>query len=249
MWNRVAVTLLALWPLSALPNDGEGELPAVVYPKLPQLGADAQAFVTPPWRLEFEERGDLNADGHDDLLLVLRMADPANVLHNDGFGPVEFDTNPRMLAVAFAETDDQGYRLALQDHALIPRPHSPVMQDYLAEMGSVSTRRGAFKVTLHSFASAGTWEMGYTALTFRYQDGCFRLIGHDRSSTRRNTGEMLDISVNYLTGKARIANGSIESDDEDVVWRRVSARTLHCLADIGDGFDFDPGVPEAPAAN
>ena len=186
--------------------------------------------------------------GRDDLLLVLRMDVAANVIENEGLGGPDLDTNPRMLAVAFASADGAGYRLALQDHTLVPRAHSPVTEDYLSEMGSVSIGRGAFKVALHSFASAGSWSMGNTALTFRYQDGCFRLIGHDRYSVHRASGEMVNTSVNYLTGKARLAQGNVDSDDEDIAWRRLPARPLQCLQAVGNGFDFDPGVPEESSA-
>ena len=49
------------------------------------------------------------------------MNDPANVLSHDGLGNNPFDTNPRILAVAFRENAGVRYRLQLQNHALIAR--------------------------------------------------------------------------------------------------------------------------------
>lgn len=71
-----------------------------------------------------QSQGDLNGDGVSDLLLVLRMNDPKNVVKNDGLGPDELDTNPRMLVVAFADNSKK-YRLVVADHTLIPRHTNP----------------------------------------------------------------------------------------------------------------------------
>ncbi|CTP88064.1 hypothetical protein A6R71_09930 [Xanthomonas translucens pv. arrhenatheri] len=215
------------------------ELPAVIYPPLPAQGGDGAAFVPSGWRLESERRGDLNGDGRADLLLVLKMADPRNVLDNTGFGPDRVDTNPRMLAVAFAE--GEGYRLALRDPALIPRPDAPNMEDYL-DGGEPAIARGTFSVTLHQFASAGSWSTAETTFRFRYRQGCFQLIGYDVHSLHRGSGEVHEISANYLTGKAKASEGSIEDDALRTQWRQLPRQPLRCLAQIGDGLAFDPGV-------
>ncbi len=216
-------------------------IPPVDYPLLPEVGATAAVFVPPGWRLEFDARGDLNRDRRDDLLLVLRMNDPANIVKNDGLGPPEFDTNPRMLMVAFA-TDD-GYRRALEDHALIPRAENPVMDDYLDAGEAISIERGAFTVRLQLWASAGSWYTGNTSLTFRYREGCFRLIGYDTSSVHRASLEAASTSINYLTGKAVFSKENYQEDAPPVRrTARVPKRALPCIETIGDGFGFDAGL-------
>lgn len=216
-------------------------IPPVEYPTLPVKGATAQAFVPSGWRLEYDVPGDLNRDGRDDRVLVLRMDDPANIVNNDGLGQPAFDTNPRMLVVVFAE--DGGYRRVLEDHALIPRPDSPVMDDYLDGGDAVAVRRGAFKVRLHVWSSAGSWETGNTALTFRHRDGCFRLIGYDTLSVNRASLEALSTSIDYLTGRAVFSKENYQEDAPPVQkTARVPKRPLPCLEAIGDGFGFEPGV-------
>jgi hypothetical protein len=239
-----AMPLKSAWPwfplLLAVAGAAQAlDPPAVVYPQLPAQGRDAAAFVPGGWTLEFERRGDLNGDGRADLLLVLKMADPRNVLDNAGFGPDRFDTNPRMLAVAFAEGD--GYRLALRDHALIPRPDAPNMEDYL-DGGEPAIARGAFSVNLHQFSSAGSWNTSETTFLFRYRQDCFQLIGYDMRGLHRGSGEVDEISVNYLTGKAKLRTGSIEDSALRTQWRQLPRQPLRCLQQVGDGLAFDPGV-------
>jgi hypothetical protein len=230
-------------PGAAMAQDDASAYPAVTYPRLPAHGATVADFVPRGWRIEFQSKGDLDKDGRDDVVLVLRMDDPANIVDNEGLGASDFDTNPRLLAVLFAA--DVGYRLAVQDHALIPRPDNPVMADYLEGGDAVAVRRGAFAVRLHSWASAGSWSMGNTTFTFRHQDGCFRLIGYDTASVHRGSGETWESSLNFPAGKAVFKHGSIESDALETEARAIPRRAMPCLQDIGSGFEYDPGV-ESP---
>lgn len=240
---RVYLTCACLtwgWSCIVMAQD-ESPYPEVTYPGLPTQGATIVDFVPKGWRIELQSKGDLDKDARDDVVLVLRMDDQANIVENEGLGASEFDTNPRLLAVLLA--GDAGYRLALQDHALIPRPDNPVMDDYLDGEDAVTVRRGAFTVRLHSWASAGSWYTGSTTFTFRQQDGCFRLIGYDSSWLHRGSGETSNTSLNLAAGKAVFETGSMESDIPQA--RKVltiARRELPCLEQVGNGFDYDPGV-------
>ncbi|MGF6419037.1 hypothetical protein ABH900_002540 [Stenotrophomonas sp. AN71] len=213
------------------------DVPPVQYPTLPARAADAAGFVPQGWTLEASVEGDLDQDGRADLVLVLRQQDPRNVIEHDGLGPSPYDSNPRILAVAWSRPS--GYVLAAQDHRLIPRPESPVMSDPL-EDGGVSIQRGTLKVALFSFSSAGSWSMGTTGFTFRWQDGAFVLIGYDQNSTMRNSGQTESVSVNFSTRKVKRAEGSIEDDRERVHWEPLRGRQRWTLESVGDGWSFDP---------
>lgn len=237
---NVLICLICGWFGVAVEQD-ESLYPEVNYPRLPVQGATVADFVPKGWRIEFQPKGDLDKDGRDDVVLVLRMDEPANIVVNEGLGASEFDTNPRLLAVLLAQ--GAGYRLAVQDHALIPRPDNPVMDDYLNGDDAVTVRRGAFTVQLHSWASAGSWYTGSTTFTFRQQDGCFRLIGYDSSGLHRGSGQTSNISMNLATGKAVFETGSMESDvPESRKVQPLARRKWPCLEQIGNGFEYDPGV-------
>lgn len=215
-------------------------IPKVIYPSLPQDGASAEAFVPKGWKLEKQQSGDLNKDGQDDLLLLLRMDDRKNILKNDGLGQDPFDTNPRILAVAFG--NGKSFTLGLENHTLIARTEDPVMDDPVGESGGVAIERGTLKVSLYSFASAGSWSAGSSTFRFRLGKRGFELIGYDSSSTQRNTGEVEQVSINYLTGKVQISTGTIEDDKLKDKWRKIPRKKLLLLEEIGDGLAFDPGI-------
>src|SRR6185369_2186716 len=146
-------------------------------------------------------------------------------------------TNPRMLVVAFADKATKNYSLALVNHTLIPRLTNPFMDDPLEDAAIV---KGTVQVSLTFWMSAGTWFTSQTKLTFRYQDGCFKLIGYDSTGTHRNSGETSTVSVNYLTKKAKTSKGSVENDRENVSWKTIRTPGLLCLDAVGDGLDFKP---------
>src|SRR5690606_9320828 len=94
-WRTVAPWLIAVLATTAHAQDPD--LPPVEWPDIPAHAADADGFAPPRWRVEHAVAGRLDADEREDLLLVLRMDDPANVIVHDGPGESPFDSNPRML--------------------------------------------------------------------------------------------------------------------------------------------------------
>ncbi|WP_395677860.1 hypothetical protein [Inquilinus sp.] len=218
------------------------DIPDVAYPPLPRQAAAAEGFVPPGWTLEAKVEGDLNGDGKTDLALVLHATDPKAVVANpDGLGEDPLDTNPRILAVAFAKAGG-GYALALENHALIPRRTDPVLDDPFDSTAAsgLEVARGALRLRLGVFASAGSWSMSTTAMTFRWQNGRFELIGYDRTETNRGSGEIEGLSINYLTRRAKRTEGTIESDAEKANWETLPRRPLPSLDEVGDGLAFDP---------
>lgn len=231
--------LLAALLLTALPAFAqELRIPPVDYPVLPAHATRAEGFVPSGWRIEQQLRGDLNGDKREDLVLVLRQQDPRNIVEHDGFGISPLDSNPRMLAIAWATPD--GYSLAAQNHTLITRHEAPNLSDVFEEGAGVSIVRGTLQTTLFFFSNAGSWSTGSASYTFRWQEGAFALIGYDRSSMLRNSGQTESLSINYSTRRVRHAEGSMESDKERVRWETLSSPQRWTLETVGDGSAFEP---------
>jgi len=238
---KIVLSVVALLAGLSCAAAQELTIPAATYPALPRQAASAEGFVPPGWQLEAQAKGDLNGDGAADLALVLQATDPKNVVANpDGLGVDKLDTNPRILAVAFAR--NPGYELVLENHALIPRRTDPVMDDPFDSVAAsgLEVARGTLRLRLGVFASAGSWSMSTIATTFRWQNGRFELIGYDRTETNRGSGEIEGLSINYLTRRAKRSQGTIESDAEKSRWETLPRAPLLSLDEVGDGLEFDP---------
>lgn len=238
--SRPLALFLVCLAVSAAARASDDDAPEVVFPTIPAQAQTKADLVPKGWLIEKESSGDLNGDGTADLMLVLHMNDPKNVIKNDGFGYDELDTNPRMLVVAFKDRSTKKYLSVLADHALIPRHTLPTMDDPLAEAKIV---KGTVQVSLTMFMNAGSWYTSHVKLTLRHQDGCFRLIGYDSEEAKRNTGDTTATSINYLTKKAKITKGNFQNDDAGKVsWKTLRSPKPLCVEAVGDGLRFSPEI-------
>jgi hypothetical protein len=234
-----AFAFIAAMSVTARADDDVVAIPEASYPALAETAPQAEGFVPPGWKIESQVTGNLDGDGAEDIAMVLRGTDPRNVLTGGQFGETPFDSNPRILAVALRNSDG-GYRLALENHRLIPRPDDPSREDPLSETGGISIERGTLKVAFYLFMSAGGWGMGDTSYRFRLEKGRFRLIGYDSYSVNRGTGDSEEVSVNLLTGKVVITTGNIGSDAARTETRRLRKKAVLTIDDLRDGAGFVP---------
>jgi hypothetical protein len=234
----IASTMLYVGDLLAVMPDP----PGVTYPVLLARAASVKEFVPRGWVLERQAQGDLNGDGRPDRVFVLRQRDRRNIMPNaDGIGMPALDTNPRMLAVVYAD-ELGGFRLVLQDHRLIPRHVDAIIIDPFA---NVAIQRGSIKVSLEFFASMGTYDTFTRDFLLRSESDCWRLIGLEDRYRHRGSGHTLDRSVNYLTGRMKVTSESGDqhpgASPSGTWWEELERSERLCVGQVGDGLKFDPG--------
>ena len=215
-------------------------IPDVQYPKIATYAESPDGFVPAGWKLESLARGDLNGDALPDIVLVLRDADPANLI--DAGLPDKLDTNPRMLVVALGRAGG-GYYLAVDNHTLITRTDNPQADDYYASDKGIDIAGGALHVHLRYFAYAGSWSASTSKFTFRYRGGDLELIGFDEYVADRGSGETNEVSLNYLTRRVKITRGALSGDPPDKVsWQTLPDRPLRTIKEVGDGLEYNDGL-------
>jgi hypothetical protein len=235
---RAAIATIFLMCIG--PAAAEPVIPPAAYPALVKHAGSIEGFLPMEWRMESKVMGDLNGDGRDDVVLVLRAMDDRNILDARGQGgPENFDTNPRILMAAFANAAG-GYDLALENHTLIARLTEPSAQDPLdpngVQEGGVAIKNGTLQVTLGYFSG----NMGHLTYTFRFEKGGFKLIGYDSVDVERFKGIMTDVSVNYLTRRMKRSVGHISEDTNKVTWTKLPAKPLLTMQQVGGGMEFKP---------
>ena len=152
--------------------------------------------------------GDLNKDGLNDLVVYVQPE----------------------LAIYFA-TPSGDYELWKQYDGILPIDEEG--DDLMIDIELSITDRGAFKIMIGSFASAGTSYVTNTNYTFRFQNGDFYKIGEEQHSMSRMTGDDETISTNYLTHKRQVvkANAFDETVKPKETWTTIPKTPLRRLGE------------------
>ncbi|MGB7407825.1 MAG: hypothetical protein WA908_04915 [Pontixanthobacter sp.] len=193
-------------------------------------------FVPVGWKLFDKFDGDLNGDDRIDAAIVIQRNDPQAIIADpDGLGMDRYDANPRILLIALRNHLWQ-YRIVSRNDRIIPDHDSPTIGDPYEDMRIAD---GVLHFDLDFFANAGSWETYNRRFQFRWNGAAMALIGFDMTHVHRGSGVLRQTSVNYLTGKRKDADGSIEDDTTEWRWSDISPDHRPVMSEIGNGFRFE----------
>ena len=185
-------------------------------PQLAKEGRTIEEVVPNGWDIQ-SATGDLNKDGIEDFVLIVRPNDPAHIkTRDDGF---EYNFNPLFLAVYFGSTSGVYKRFKVWYDTISGR------EDEEREItNEVSiTPKGAIDISVSSWSSMGTAATGGSTYRYRFQSGDFYLIGEESSWLNRMTGEGESTSINYLTGQKEITTGNM-MEEKDLKTKKVKIK-------------------------
>ncbi|MFD2892800.1 hypothetical protein ACFS5J_12340 [Flavobacterium chuncheonense] len=195
------------------------------------LGCKAQdrepSDFIPKGYAEFEKYfGDLNKDGLDDCVLIIKKTDTANIVTNRFDKKV--DRNRRGIVVLFKK--EKGYELANKNYSCFSSENEDGGVYFPPELW-IDFERG--NLIVHY----GHGRYGFWRYIFRFQNSNFELIGYDES----NGGVVIssETSINFLTKKKLIrenTNENAEGGDEvfKETWDNIEIEALIKLSEIKD---------------
>jgi hypothetical protein len=193
--------------------------------QVPARAAQPAQFVPEGWIVEQQKVADFNGDGRDDALLLMRPRQASGVPQ-------------RILAVVLRQRGG-GYTLAELNRRLIPQTDGSAQEDPMAD-GELDVRPGGFDLKLALVAGTGSYQMATVRYRFRYEGGCFRLIGYDRMETHRATLATHDVSINFLTGTVVHRTGNAQSDAVEERRENLKTNPRRCFGDLTSAVGFDP---------
>lgn len=207
-------------------------------PTIKKTVAKISDFLPTGWKILAQAKGDLNKDGLVDIALVIENKDPKNfIIDKERGGGDTINTNPRYLLVAFKKANGF-YELVAKNTSFIPSENSqesPCLTDPFGEVGSIEIVKGLLKIHLQNFYSCGAWEIYNFDYTFRFQNQKFELIGYNRSSLHRSSGEETTTTMNFSTMKMNYTSGTNAFKDggkAKTTWRNIKPRKLLELSSI-----------------
>lgn len=205
-------------------------------------------FAPAGWKILAEAKGDLNKDGLADVALVIENKDPKNfIVDKERWGGDTININPRYLLVAFKKANGF-YELAAKNTTFIPAENSqesPCLTDPFGQEGGIEIAKGLLQIHMQNFYSCGAWEIYNFDYTFRFQNQKFELIGYNKSSLHRSSGEETSTTMNFSTMKMNYTSGTNAFKDggkPKTTWKNIKPRKLLELNSITeeavDVFDY-----------
>ena len=170
--------------------------------QLAKEGRTIEEVVPNGWDIQ-SATGDLNKDGIEDFVLIVRPNDPAHIkTRDDGF---EYNFNPLFLAVYFGSTSGVYKRFKVWYDTIGSREDEE--RDITNEVSI--TPKGAIDIRVSYCSNIRTDETGATTYRYRFQSGDFYLIGEESTWGNRLAAEWERTSINYLSGQKEVTSGDL----------------------------------------
>lgn len=202
--------------VAALATFGQDESKAIDISKVPATAASVAGFVPAGWKIEEQIKGDVNADGLEDILLKLVEDKPVK--------QDEFVDRSRALVIV-VKTADGGWRnAAVADKLLQCTGCGGAFYGVMDAPAEVSIKKGVIVVS----QDHGSRWVSEVSFKFRFdeQPGKFILIGFDYSNRDRALGTAVFESINYLTGKRIATNAKGRKTTTTVAKQRLSIEEI-----------------------
>ena len=190
------------------------------------LKSNANDFIPKGFVLSSTSIGDLNKDGIDDKVLLVKGTDKGAFEKNE-YGEL-VDRNRRGIIVLFKK--DNQYEQVLKNLNCFSSENEDGGVYYAPELWLEIGKGNLYVNYAHG-------RYGYWKYTFRYRKDDFYLIGYDNSEG----GEVIDkeTSINFLSKKKQVkvnTNSSAEGGDEEFTetWTNITVNKLLKLREIKD---------------
>lgn len=215
-------------------------------PIIKKSATTIREFVPAQWKVIAEAKGDLNKDGLADVALVIENTNSKNLIIREDQKDT-LNTNPRMLLVFFKKSNGT-FELVAKNTKFIPSEdskESPCLTDPFGQEGGIEIAKGLLQIHFQNFYSCGAWEIYNFDYTFRFQNQKFELIGYNKFSMHRSSGEETSTTMNFSTMKMNYTSGTNAFKDggkAKTFWKNIKPRKLLELnsitEDAVDAFDY-----------
>jgi len=173
--------------------------------------------------------GDLNKDGLEDCVLIIKGTDKSKIITHEYRG--KLDRNRRGIMVLLNKKG--GYELAVKNYNCFSSENEDGGVYYAPELDFQIDKNKLFINYSHG-------RYGYWSYTFRLQNNDLELIGYDGSSNRGPI-VLTEISINFLTRK-KIVNQNINEntyDDDEIFEKKETKISRTKLIKLSEIEDFD----------
>lgn len=194
-------------------------------------------FIPEGFKLFEEIKGDLNKDGIDDCILIIKAINKENIIQHEFRG--ELDRNRRGIIVLLNENGN--YKMVLRNSECFSSENEEGGAYYAPELSVEIKNRNIYIHYAHG-------RNGYWKYTFRLKKSDFELIGYNSSNNDGGTVNSFT-SINFLTKKKLVKfntnqNGEIDESMDEIFEEKIENiknNTIYRLSEIKDFDELSVG--------
>ena len=227
MKSSLLATVLMLSTLLFIPRITFAEQPTAEQIQLQKDKLKYKAYLPAKYVLFEAIQGDLNNDGIQDLVLIVKATDPTQWVNHEYRG--KLDQNRRGIIVLLA--DKGKYKPILSNLSCFSSENEEGGVYFAPELW-LEINKGLLNVHY------GHGRYGYWNYSFRLQNQDLRLIGYDSSSNHGPYVES-ETSMNFLTDKKVIRKNLNEDPDSDPKFKETWSKAKNSPIYLSMIKDFD----------
>ena len=227
MKSSLLATVLMLSTLLFIPRITFAEQPTAEQIQLQKDKIKYKAYIPAKYVLFEAIQGDLNNDGIQDLVLIVKATDPTQWVNHEYRG--KLDQNRRGIIVLLA--DKGKYKPILSNLSCFSSENEEGGVYFAPELW-LEINKGLLNVHY------GHGRYGYWNYSFRLQNQDLRLIGYDSSSNHGPYVES-ETSMNFLTDKKVIRKNLNEDPDSDPKFKETWSKAKNSPIYLSMIKDFD----------
>jgi hypothetical protein len=196
--KKLLLFLVTTWTISAFGQVQDKKNPSDFIPKGYVIHKYEGGISAEGWN---EIKGDLNKDGLEDVVLIIKGTDKSKVIQDEYRGAL--DRNRRGIIVLLNKGGF--YELATKNQDCFSSENEDGGVYFAPEL-DVEIKKGNLHI------SYGHGRYGHWNYTFRYKNGDLELIGYDLYSSRGSVPQY-EVSINFLTQK-KLTRDNLNKDEE-----------------------------------
>jgi len=228
--KKLSTFLLISWSIFVFGQVQENKSPSDFIPKGYVIHKYEGGISSRGWN---EIKGDLNNDGLEDIVLIIKGTDKSKIIKDENRG--ELDRNRRGILVLLNKGNS--YVLASKNYNCFSSENEDGGVYFAPEL-EVEIKKGNLYIN-YGHGRYGNW-----SYTFRYKNGNFELIGYDSYSSCGPVPQF-QVSINFLTKKKLTMDNLNKNDEDDSnvkykdTWEKIISKKLIKLSEIKDFDELD----------
>lgn len=208
-------------------------------PKLSAKGRKIQEVIPTGWKVLSKASGDLNKDGHEDLVFAAQSPIKEVFEYNDGIENDTLQVSPRILGIYFGKRNGKCKKV-LQSNEFIINRNTPTMEEPFKGLHILPSGELQIDFFIWSCRECTTWSSH--EYIFRFQNRAFELVEYKEAATQRVSGDEMNSSIDFQNKTLKTVTETRNEDDEreyKETLQKFKLNHLKTIRSLGKPFEWE----------